>query len=278
MKKTLLLLPLVLCLMLSLFSCFDNTEEPEAPECTHEETTWIVDEEPTCKDEGSRFQRCVSCYKKLQTETVPATGHTFVENKCSCGSVQIMDKAALVAFGETLNYNNDFRYKTLYLETDIDFGGEAFSVIDRFAGTFEGQGHTISNVKITTSGYMQNIGFIGQCSGTVRNLTISNASISYNNESAPNSVGILAGTASGRLENCHVSGSIYISSNGYSAMYYVGGLAGITDSYVDRCSAAVDISAKSYKYKGNSTSESKNIAPYVYCIATPPLTIISHRK
>lgn len=53
------------------------------------------------------------------------------------------------------------------LDADLDLGGDAITTMDTFAGTFDGQDHTISHFTVK-KGH-----FIGTNSGTIKNLTLS---------------------------------------------------------------------------------------------------------
>lgn len=67
------------------------------------------------------------------------------------------------------------------LTSDIDMselGTFTKAVINgTFSGTFDGNGHTISGAKITATSAHTNIGIFSQNSGTIKNLTIQNASL-----------------------------------------------------------------------------------------------------
>ena len=67
-----------------------------------------------------------------------------------------------------------------------------------FAGSFDGRMHTLSNMNANTG----NIGLFGYVSGTVRNLKITNATVSSY------TAAVVGGTLTGTLENIYVQGSI----------------------------------------------------------------------
>ncbi len=97
-----------------------------------------------------------------------------------------------------------------------------------FAGTFDGNGHTISGLVINKPKYT-NIGFIKELRGTVKNLTLNDARIT-----GASSIGTVAGTVkgSGTIENCHVTGTSTITGNdtGYGSSY-VGGITSYMVEY-----------------------------------------------
>lgn len=150
---------------------------------------------------------------------------------------QILGLADLVSSGE-----EDFIGKTIVLSGDINLQGQEFRPIgdvqlndptksiysqtntgNGFQGTFDGNGHTISNIRITKpSGASWNntgIGLFGLVTGetTIKNLTINNIDIE-----APTSnmvgtvVGYAARTSSEKvatIENVNISGNIRVSGN-----------------------------------------------------------------
>ena len=111
-----------------------------------------------------------------------------------------------------------------------------FSDEKPFLGTLDGAGHKITNLTVYNietfySGLFSVIG----STGSVKNLTLENASVS-----GTNYVGIIAGWSLGSITDCTVSGAVtHIAANGYKV--FVGGIAGRAEGNVDGCSAAVDL-------------------------------------
>ena len=97
-----------------------------------------------------------------------------------------------------------------------------------YAGTFDGGGHTISNLKIESSD-SYSLGLFGYIAtdGVVKNLALSDVEISgvvY--------IGGIVGYNRGTIENCSVSGSVSGSS------YYVGGIVGYNRGTIENCSVS----------------------------------------
>jgi len=111
----------------------------------------------------------------------------------------------------------DFGDKDLTLEDDIDLGGANIKSISDFAGVLDGQGHSIKNFKID-GGDQDNVGFIKNLSGTVKNLVIENAQVS----STGKNIGVLAGniTAGGEVIDCLIKDS---KVKGFAPMGMVAG-------------------------------------------------------
>ena len=111
-----------------------------------------------------------------------------------------------------------------------------FSDEKPFLGTLDGAGHKITNLTVynTETFYSGLFSVIGS-TGSVKNLTLDNASVS-----GTNYVGIVAGWSLGSITDCTVSGTVtHIAANGYKV--FVGGIAGRAEENVDGCSAAVDL-------------------------------------
>lgn len=123
------------------------------------------------------------------------------------------------------------------LENDITLTS-AWSPIDMFEGVFDGNGHSIKNITLDVESY-SNIGFFNMLSEAVlRNLNlevdIDADSYVYNAYVAPLAVDVY----NSDIRNVHVKGDI--NSNDY-AFDAAGFADSIENSYIDGCSAAVDI-------------------------------------
>ena len=65
--------------------------------------------------------------------------------------LRIHSASEFIAFAKD---SSDYSGTTVYLESDLDFSGglsEQFKPKDKFIGVFDGQGHTISNLKMKSS-------------------------------------------------------------------------------------------------------------------------------
>ena len=94
------------------------------------------------------------------------------------------------------------------------------SISNAYKGTFDGGGHTITGLTVTTSDqYAGLFGYIGS-GGTVKDVTLEEVKIESNN--GMSAVGGVAGRSYGTLENCSVSGSV----SGNSTYNSVGGVVG----------------------------------------------------
>lgn len=126
------------------------------------------------------------------------------------------------------------------LTADIDLNGVEFQPIGSgltpFLGTFNGSGHTISNMSITSTEKGTGLfAYVGS-SGRVANLNLVNAQVT-----GTGAVGLLAGALTGTVENCYVTGTVTGSSSG------TGGLVGVLHAGTIR-NCAVDVTAVSTSY------------------------------
>lgn len=124
----------------------------------------------------------------------------------------------LIAFEQAVNAGNTYDGKLVVLNNDIDLAGVNWKPIGNvtsypgitFAGTFDGQNHTISNM--TTSDNLANYataGFFGSSKGTIKNLTLTNVKVN-----STHYAGAICGYTSNELkiENCKVNGGTITST------------------------------------------------------------------
>lgn len=148
-------------------------------------------------------------------------------------NAKMTDSAKLTA-DICINENMNAEVSTLYKWTPI---GE-YDSAKRYAGTFDGGGHTVSGLYIATSG-IKNTGMFGYAKkdSKISNLTLSDSKISGTGDYT----GGIAGEAYD-MENCHVTGTVTVSG-----AKYVGGVSGYQDGTITRCSnAAVVVATGSY--------------------------------
>lgn len=174
----------------------------------------------------------------------------------SDGTYQLSSVEGLKWFADQVNsQRNTFGGKTVELTADMDLAGIAWTPVGNdgdviFAGTFDGNGHTIKNLTVTDSrttaddntvNNVKGVGFFGWLNGSVNDVKFENASVSgYHN------VGVLAGYQQfGQIkgvtvENSTVTGT-HIGANLCGDK--VGGLVGVSYNvnYNDASATYVDI-------------------------------------
>ena len=154
----------------------------------------------------------------------------------------------LQTFADAVN-EGDYDGKTdavVTLDADLDLAGIAWipmgDTSHDFAGTFDGQGHTISNLTIGTADAPitgELAGLFGVVEGTVKNLFLDEVSVNAN---VGYYVGGLVAYAVGPIENCHIT-----KLDMDAAASGVGGLIGYATSgnSIYGCSVSGEIAVKS---------------------------------
>ena len=155
------------------------------------------------------------------------------------------------------------------LTADIDLTGKDWTPIgtnfyNSYTGTFDGGGHTIKGLTVTTND--QYVGLFGRLgkAGTVKNVVMEGVQITSNH-----SLGYAGGVAGfswgGTIENCSVSGSV-------SGTVYVGGVVGAQiDGSITGCSSSATV--KGMVDVGGVAGETNSGATMAACYATGNVTI-----
>ena len=160
------------------------------------------------------------------------------------------------------------------LDTDIDLTGKDWTPIgtsfsNKYTGTFDGGGHTIKGLTVTTND--QFVGLFGSIgyAGTVKNVMMEDVQITSNRSSG--FAGGVAGYSDGTIENCSVSGSV-------SGTVYVGGVVGAQwEGSITGCSSSATV--KGMVHVGGVVGQTNGGATLTACYATGNVTLeIDPRK
>jgi hypothetical protein len=175
---------------------------------------------------------------------------TAIFTLAGCDSNGSDDDTIRISTAEQLNAIRDNLGGHDVLEADIDLSGyanwvpigtanlvaltEEDMVSTAFSGTFDGGSHTISNINCSVE-FGVGIGLFGMSTGTVKNLTVTNANVSGNGGSM--AAGAVVGyNAGGTIDRVTLKGE-----NSVSATNCIGGICGgnqfgvITNSEVQNC-------------------------------------------
>ena len=155
------------------------------------------------------------------------------------------------------------------LTADIDLTGKDWSPIgtnfyNSYTGTFDGGGHTIMGLTVTTNDeYAGLFGRLGKA-GTVKNVVMDGIQITCNHR-----LGYAGGVAGfswgGTIENCSVSGSV-------SGTICAGGVVGIQwEASITGCSSSATV--KGMVQVGGVAGETNSGATMAACYATGNVTI-----
>lgn len=159
---------------------------------------------------------------ELQIEGIEATLSNSINmtaiahDKCQRGIYSLED---LKAFRDDMNNNNGKKFflwaddgLIVQLYADIDLKNEEWIPIENFNESFNGNGHTISNMHISTYPNPHDAGFFSNTlkDSKITGLTINGATIG--NGSSHEYVGVIAGHSIGGIIDCHVKGRIQIKA------------------------------------------------------------------
>jgi len=204
------------------------------------------------KDWMNRLWVCVLIVCLLMTNLPMAAFATESDTEAETEEFIIPEDAVylstpedLLALAENCISDAWSREQVVVLKNDIDLSGTEFTAIPTFGGTFLGQGHTVSGLRltgeVTALGFFRYLqkgalvedlhlkgivqpaksdnldigGIVGVNSGTVKNCSFTGT------VSGTERIGGIAGRnkVSGIIEGCSISGIVY-------GDHYVGGIAG----------------------------------------------------
>ena len=153
-------------------------------------------------------------------------------------------------------------HRTVLLDADLDLVGQGFAGIPIFNGTFDGQGHTISNLNLVQDGSV--VGFFRylESDAVVQNLTLQGRAMP---EGSRRTIGSVAGSNAGTVKNCsfvgvssgvsmvggivgqNLSGGVVdgctVTGSVYGA-HYVGGIAGDNHGVIANCVNKASVNTK----------------------------------
>ena len=156
------------------------------------------------------------------------------------------------------------------LGENIDLTGKGWTPIGtnyekRYKGTFDGRGHTIKGLTVTTND--QFVGLFGYLdkAGTVKNVVMEGIQITSNHVLMSGNTGGVVGYSWGTIENCSVSGSV-------SGTVYVGGVVGAQiGGSITGCSSSATV--KGTVDVGGVAGQTNSSATLTACYATGNVTI-----
>lgn len=184
--------------------------------------------------------------------------HTFlsgVQYECNVVKTEqrpgIRDAEQLIAFSQLINGGSSDKWKLSDFGEEID--GEMvyrlladieldedncnlLETITSFSNIFDGEDHTIYNLKIKAQNGCGGLFSIVEPTGIIQNLNIINASGPIKVGTYSNGIGFIAGQCYGTISNCHVNNSTL--SNEESD--YTGGIVGYTNGKIINCSVRND--------------------------------------
>ena len=211
----------------------------------------VIENNGSATINGGTFESTTGAAVSGNTSGVIVTDNNKVEFKeeeksdvgsavAPTGAIEIADVAALKEFAANVNAGNNYAGKTVVLTANIDLKNEEWAPIGTeskpFKGTFDGLGHTISNLVVNgdDESYQGLFGYTTD--GAIKNLTVKNAKVS-----GYLGIGVVAGSPyTSSYSNISVIGHVEV--NGFA---YVGGVAG-RNAYGNFTNIVVSVDDSSY--------------------------------
>ena len=183
------------------------------------------------------------------------------------GSYMVYNAKGLMNVAELVNGGKTDINITL--TADIDLTGKDWTPIgtdydNSYKGTFDGGGHTITGLTVTTNDeYVGLFGYLNRA-GTVKNVVMEGVQIT-SNQIYGGSIGGVVGSSWGTIENCSVSGSV-------SGTVYVGGVVGAQiGGSITGCSSSATV--KGMVDVGGVAGQTNSSATLTACYATGNVTL-----
>ena len=191
-----------------------------------------------------------------------AKGYTIEDD----GSYTVTSADGLMNVAELVNGGKTDINITL--DKNIDLTGKGWTPIgtsfdNSYKGTFDGGGHTITGLTVTTND--QFVGLFGYLNraGMVKNVVMEGIQITSNHGSSQ--AGGVVGFSRGTIENCSVSGSV-------SGTVYVGGVVGAQwGGSITGCSSSATV--KGTVDVGGVAGQTNSNATMTACYATGNVTL-----
>lgn len=224
--------------------------------CTHDFDVTVA--APTCGEDGYTKFTCKKCEYSYSNNKVEMTGHRFFERYCAfCGAeeqfgeidydtswydsskyaFEISTKEQLAGVAYLVNTGvENFANKPITLTASIDLGSAEWTPIgteeNPFAGTLDGRGFTISNLKLNKD--TDNVGFFGYSLGEIKNVDFKGANVTVTGYHK--NVGIAVGYSTKAISGITTAGFVNAPDSDH-----VGGVVGKCDNYVDKCASSAEV-------------------------------------
>ena len=149
-----------------------------------------------------------------------------------------------------------YKSKNIRLATNIDLKGYTWTPIgtsaSAYTGTFDGDGHVIANMNISTTSYAGLFGYTS--SATIKNVVIVSATVASNYYGG----GIVGYQKSGTITNCDVQNTKVETTYSSNSSIYSGGIAGYSTGTITKCRGY----ANTINAKQNSADKAQSVNNY----------------
>lgn len=195
----------------------------------------------------NRISSLLLCLVLLLSIVLPANAEETAEAQMM--QYTISDTNSFLAFAEKCRLDSFSENLRVVLRADIDLTGVDFQGIPIFSGTFEGGGHTIRGLSITTEG--SDLGLFRYLTDTavVQDLNVTGTVQPGGSRSR---VGGIAGNNAGKILHCSFSGTV-------SGKEYAGGISGTNavSGIIENCTVSGHVSGG--HFAGGMAGESSGV-------------------
>lgn len=160
----------------------------------------------------------------------------FTNKDVATKTLEIATAGQLAMFAKEVNSGNSYSGWKVSLVNDIDLAGKRWTPIGmvgaKFAGTFDADNHTISNVKVKMSGSWS-VGFFSKCnsSAKIQNVIFNNVDVIGGHATAAVLGG--SGGSEAKLDNIIVKGDISVKGGWYTGTIFGYGYTTIKNCHVE---------------------------------------------
>ena len=158
--------------------------------------------------------------------------------------VRITNVDEFIQFKDNVNNGTSYSGTTVFLDSDLSLAGKTFEPIgyysNHFRGVFDGQGHIVSNLIMTSS--LEYVGLFGYSDGpaTIKNVILDSSCSFTSSISSGNAyIGGIIGQCNINNGSCTIENSVNMGSVTFSGdiggkyNLYLGGIVGYLDSSSD---------------------------------------------
>lgn len=175
---------------------------------------------------------------------------SFLYVGCRGSIFHITNSSDFITFSKNVDAGIDYKGTTVLLDKDISFSGESLSQIgtfaNSFAGTFDGQGHTLSSASIASSSFRV-VGLFGAIDegGTVQNVILDGTCTITSTFALEKTTTVFIGGVVGYcysnereciVRNAVNMGAITFTGNQPEGSLLIGGIIGRCVAYTQKCS------------------------------------------
>lgn len=213
------------------------------------------------------FKRLIGlllCAVMLLSMAMPAYATESEEpTEITVTTLQIGTVEEFLKFAENCRLDVYSQNLLVSLETDLDLSGYEFAGIPIFNGTFDGNNHKITGLRIQGDGSMQGLFRYLTADAIVNNLSVSGE---VHPGGSRNEIGAIAGRNEGQILNCSFSGSL-------SGSVYIGGIAGTNavTGIIENCQVDGDVHGDHFVggIAGQNTGVIRNCTNHAAINTTP---------